>query len=92
MRVGDISCRAVGGLLSRWYDGALSEVESDAYEQHLLVCPPCLTQNDNLRAGLTALPAVADADPPADLISSLVEYADRVTRRPEDGGSRGGGS
>jgi hypothetical protein len=85
--VADISCRAVGGLLSRWYDGALAGVEADAYEQHLLICPPCLVQHDRLRDGLAAIPAVADAEPPAGLISSLVGHAHLAADRRRGGGS-----
>jgi len=75
VKVADVSCQTIGGLLSRWYDGALAEVESDMYEQHLLVCPPCQRQNDKLRIALAAIPVVADARPGDDLVTELLRYA-----------------
>ncbi|TML22023.1 MAG: zf-HC2 domain-containing protein [Actinobacteria bacterium] len=75
MKVADVSCQTVGGLLSRWYDGTLAEVEADVYEQHMLVCPPCQRQNDKLRVALAAIPAVADVRPGAELVTELLRYA-----------------
>jgi hypothetical protein len=71
----DISCQAVGGLLTRWYDGVLTGVEADAYEQHILLCRPCQVQNDKLRTALSALPEVADSAVGTDLVADLVRRA-----------------
>jgi hypothetical protein len=85
VKVADVSCQTVGGLLSRWYDGALAEVDSDMFEQHLLVCPPCQRQNDKLRIALAAIPEVADARPAEDLVTDLLRYAREAARRGPDG-------
>lgn len=83
--VADVSCRTVGNLLSRWYDGALNEVDTDQFEQHLLVCPPCQRQNDKLRLALAALPEVADARPAEELVTGLLRYARQARPAPEGG-------
>lgn len=79
MKVADVNCKQVGGLLSRWLDGALTAVDVEAYEQHINVCPPCRRQNDKLQDGLAALRAAADAAPAPALLDEL----SRVT--PETG-------
>jgi hypothetical protein len=77
MSLGDDSCRLVGELLGRWYDDVLTEVESDLYEQHLLVCPPCLRRNDKLREALSAIPAAASERAPDELLRELQAYVGR---------------
>ena len=71
MKVADVNCRVVSGLLSRWYDGTLEAVDADLYEQHVMVCPPCRRQNDKLHDALAALKVSADARPPAALLAEL---------------------
>jgi hypothetical protein len=72
MNVADVSCQTIGALMTRWYDHSLTEVESDAYEQHMLLCPPCLVQAGKLRTALTALPAAADSSAPEELVARLI--------------------
>ena len=73
MKVVDVSCQVVGSLLTSWYDNALTDVETDGYEQHMLLCPPCLAQAGKLRAALSALTelAAAPAVPSVDLATRL---------------------
>ncbi|MFA1549449.1 zf-HC2 domain-containing protein [Actinomadura chokoriensis] len=63
MRAVDVSCEVISGLLFRWQGGALPEADRDAYEQHLLFCPPCMAQNDKAHVALSALGAVPAARP-----------------------------
>ncbi|MEU8340222.1 zf-HC2 domain-containing protein [Spirillospora sp. NPDC048832] len=77
MRAADVSCEVVSGLLFRWQAGALPEAERDAYEQHLLFCPPCMAQNDKAHAALSALGSVAAAMPDEALrrrLAGIVEH------------------
>ncbi|WP_131787982.1 zf-HC2 domain-containing protein [Protofrankia symbiont of Coriaria ruscifolia] len=37
----DISCDVVFDLVGAWYDGELTDNDQNAFEQHLLFCPPC---------------------------------------------------
>jgi hypothetical protein len=62
----------VSNLVIRWQTGELPEADRDAYEQHLLFCPPCLAQNDKARLALAALAAAAAGSPPAELLARLV--------------------
>jgi hypothetical protein len=93
MTVSDVTCETVGALMTRWYDQALTDIESDAYEQHLLLCPPCLVQAGKLRTALGALQALGSAPPPgastADLVSGLAEIASGAARA---GDATGGGA
>ena len=71
MSAADIDCRAVRGLLTRWYDGMLTGLEADAFEQHILLCRPCQSQNDKLRTALSALSALARVPADPALVSRL---------------------
>ena len=48
-------CHTADRLLGRWYDGQIDPEDATLYEQHLLQCPPCLVENQWLRAALHAL-------------------------------------
>ena len=72
MRAADMTCDLVAGLMSRWWDGDMDDRDRDAYEQHLLFCPPCMVQNDKARVALTALARAAREPVPADLHRDLV--------------------
>ena len=63
MQASNVSCDVIFGLLGRWHDGDMAEHDRDAYEQHLLFCPPCLQQNDKLRLALAALGQAARDEP-----------------------------
>jgi len=71
----DVNCSVIMGLLGRWHDGEMDEQDRDAYEQHLLFCPPCLLQNDKARRVLGALARVGDELPdPDEVLVSPVRY------------------
>jgi hypothetical protein len=55
----DVSCEVISGLVGRWQDGDMSDHDRDAFEQHLLFCPPCLIQIDRMRIGLAVLASVS---------------------------------
>lgn len=67
MRASEVRCDVVFGLIGRWLDGEMTERDADAYEQHLLFCPPCLAQNDKARLGLAALGDALAAAPDDEL-------------------------
>ena len=71
MRASDVSCDVIFGLVGRWHDGDMAARDRDAYEQHLLFCPPCLRQNDKLRLALTALGQIARSEPDQEIQSRL---------------------
>lgn len=78
MRASDVSCQVVFGLLGRWHDGDMAERDRDAYEQHLLFCPPCLRQNDKMRLALAALESVFSAVPDNETRRNLAEIARKI--------------
>jgi hypothetical protein len=92
MRVGDITCETVGALMTRWYDQALTDIESDGYEQHLLLCPPCLVQAAKLRTALGALRALGSAPSPGAATADLVRGLAAVVGGSVVGGSVAGDS
>lgn len=67
------TCNVIVGLVGRWHKGRLSELHRNAYEQHLLFCPPCLVQHDKARLAFDALRTVATESPSADLVRRLTE-------------------
>jgi hypothetical protein len=77
MNAATVSCAVISGLLGRWYDSDLPEGERDAYEQHLLLCPPCLVRSENYRTAITALPGAARTVPDGTLRADLLELVTR---------------
>lgn len=67
----DSRCNVVSGLIGRWHLGRLREVDLEAFEQHLLYCPPCLVQHDKARAALGVLRSVPDSTAPPRLVEDL---------------------
>lgn len=51
----------------------MRETDRDAYEQHLLFCPPCLAQNDKARIAFSALISAPTQPPPEPLVAHLGE-------------------
>ena len=58
-----IDCRVTARLLGRWYDHDLPPDEAQTFEEHLLLCPPCLVEAKRLRGALSALQAAAGQAP-----------------------------
>jgi hypothetical protein len=54
----------------------MRDADRDAFEQHLLFCPPCMAQNDKAGLALAALTSAPTTPPPGDLVDRL---AARVT-------------
>ncbi len=73
MRTVDVRCDVLSGLIGQWHAGTLRDADRDAYEQHLLFCPPCLVQNDKARLSFTALSAAATQPPPEGLVHRLTD-------------------
>jgi len=67
-----LSCEVVFDLTGAWYDDELSENDQNAFEQHLLLCPPCLAYSDRLRRALGALAEATTVAMPAELVERLV--------------------
>jgi anti-sigma factor RsiW len=67
--------------------GALTEIEAQAFERHVMACPGCRDEVDRLRVALDAVPRSVDQfDAPASLRSSLM--ATVQAEAPERGGER----
>ena len=77
----ELSCDTASRLVGSWRAGALTTAERDAYEQHLLVCPPCLRQNDKARLAFAALSTALDTSPPEDLLVRLTEQVITSSRQ-----------
>lgn len=77
IQASDVTCDVIVGLIGRWLDADLDESDSDAYEQHLLFCPPCLIQAGKTRLALTALGNAPVARPGDDLRLRLAESLGR---------------
>jgi len=81
MNASDTRCDVVSTLIMSWHVGSLREQDRNAFEQHLLFCPPCLAQSDKVGLALTAL-AELPVDPPPELLRRLAE---RTAPRPRGG-------
>jgi len=61
--------------------GALTDLERQAFEQHLSSCAACRAEIEELRPAADALPrAVDQVEPPASLKASLMEIVEREAR------------
>lgn len=58
------SCEVVVPLMGAWSEGVLDPADRDGFEQHLLLCPPCLARSAADRWARQALRAAAA--PPED--------------------------
>jgi hypothetical protein len=79
MNATDHRCDVISALVHRWHRGLLEDVDRDTYEQHLLLCPPCLLQNDKARLAFTALSAAATERPSFGLSSRLFDQVAAAT-------------
>lgn len=77
MKAASISCNVIMELMGRWRDGDMDQFDRDAYEQHLLFCPPCLDQNNKARIALASLREAAVAAPPEELLRDITELVER---------------
>lgn len=73
MRASDVNCQVIFGLLGRWRDGDMTARDRDAYEQHLIFCPPCLRQHEKMRLALAALNNALGALSNNDIRQNLAE-------------------
>ena len=61
--------------------GALTDLERQAFEQHLEGCPECRAETERLRPAADALPrSVEQVEPPGSLKTSLMEIVEREAR------------
>jgi hypothetical protein len=61
--------------------GALTDLERQAFEQHLARCAECLAEIEELRPAADALPrSVEQVEPPPSLKTSLMEIVEREAR------------
>jgi Anti-sigma-K factor rskA/Putative zinc-finger len=61
--------------------GALTDLERQAFENHLADCPECRDEIEQLRPAADALPRSVDqVEPPASLKTSLMEIVEREAR------------
>jgi hypothetical protein len=60
----DLHCRTAQRLMGRWLDDRIDGVDASLFEQHLVVCPPCLDECGRLRVALGALRHAAQPGPP----------------------------
>lgn len=77
MNAVDARCDVISGLLGRWHAGTLRAADRDAFEQHLLFCPPCLAQHDKARLAVAALVRAPGTAAPVALVERLVARVDR---------------
>jgi hypothetical protein len=62
----DITCREFVEIATEYLERALPEDRLQLVEEHLLICPPCITYLDQLEATATALPGAVVDDAPSD--------------------------
>jgi anti-sigma factor RsiW len=63
--------------------GALTDLERQAFERHIVNCPECRDEIEQLRPAANALPrAVEQVEPPPSLKASLMEIVEREAEVP----------
>ena len=79
MKAVHLTCQVLAGLRWQWLAQALPEEDTEAYEEHLLFCPPCLVENDKARASLTALRHATEPVPAEPLVRRLVAAVEQAS-------------
>lgn len=67
----DISCDRVTGLATRYLEGAIEPRLRTTFEEHLVVCPPCVCHVAQLRVTVRALHALAGRPVPPPVRAEL---------------------
>jgi hypothetical protein len=76
-----LTCQVLTGLRWQWFDHTLPEEDTEAYEEHLLFCPPCLVENDKARVALVALRDAAVPVPVESLVRRLAATTQQALGR-----------
>jgi anti-sigma factor RsiW len=66
------SCEVIVPLMGAWSDGLLDADDRDAFEQHLLLCPPCLARGEADRWARQAVRAAAAVVPDAAVVARIL--------------------
>jgi anti-sigma factor RsiW len=90
----DLACRRLVEMVTDYLEGALTPQDQAQFEQHLVLCDPCVRyveQHRSLVGALAQLPA-ADASDPAEAQAASRERALEAFRKlhpakPGDGGN-----
>ena len=70
----DITCRRLADLTTDYLDDAMSPRLRNTFEQHLVVCEPCIAHLEQLRVTRHVLESLPPPDvAPAALVNALVE-------------------
>jgi anti-sigma factor RsiW len=83
-----MTCREILDFLMRYLDGELSDVERQAFEAHLFVCPPCVAYLDTYKQAvrLGRLAAQDEQDPcqsvPEELVRAILAARARASQAP----------
>ena len=69
---GSLTCREVVELVTDYLEGALPEDERPRFEEHLLLCPGCVSYLDQMRATVALTGKLSEESLPAELQEELV--------------------
>jgi anti-sigma factor RsiW len=72
-----MSCKELVELVTDYLEGRLSPAEVRRFEEHLELCPGCVTYVDQIRATIAVAGSVREADlPPGAADTLLAEFRD----------------
>jgi anti-sigma factor RsiW len=69
----ELSCKELTELITDYLEQRLSPVDRARFDQHLSVCPGCVTYIDQMRLTLEALSAKAPVEIPEQIESDLLK-------------------
>ena len=72
MTEADLTCSELTELITDYLEQRLSQTERTRFEQHLAVCPGCVTYMDQMRLTVKALGARPRVEIPKDVESELL--------------------
>jgi hypothetical protein len=76
------SCQEIVALVTEYLERGLTPEERLAFEQHVMICPPCRGHLSQLRRLIAAAPSLRGDDLPPSLRARLEEAFDSWKPRP----------
>ena len=73
MREAELTCKELTELITDYLEQRLSQTERTRFEQHLTICPHCVTYLDQMRLTVKALGTRSGVEIPKSVESELLQ-------------------
>lgn len=69
----DLTCKELVELVTEYLDGALSQRDTQRFEEHLVLCPGCDAHFDQMRESVRAVGQLREEELDPDLTQGLLD-------------------